>query len=201
MKEAAERVAGQDEAVTGEMTDYEMEYDKAVEDEESENDELSMNTPAFVNARAYKHSPLSSPAYTLKIPASKLPPKLPVAKQASRRMRMHREKQQQHALPSSLVKKVFAHYVRMAVSKDAFRVVEKSVHLYFKHLFNDLEAYASHAGRKTVEPTDLELLMRRQALVTDKMPLCVLIEHHLPLEYRKLLIPVAQSGNKVVPHK
>lgn len=41
----------------------------------------------------------------------------------------------------------------------------------------------------------------RQGLVTDKMPLYVLIERYLPLEYRKLLIPVAVSGNKVIPCK
>jgi len=41
----------------------------------------------------------------------------------------------------------------------------------------------------------------RQGLVTDKMPLHVLIERYLPLEYRKLLIPVAVSGNKVIPCK
>lgn len=42
---------------------------------------------------------------------------------------------------------------------------------------------------------------QRQGLVTDKMPLHVLVERHLPLEYRKLLIPVAVSGNKVIPYK
>lgn len=42
---------------------------------------------------------------------------------------------------------------------------------------------------------------QRQRLVTDKMPLRVLIERYLPMEYRKLLIPVAVSGNKVIPSK
>lgn len=42
---------------------------------------------------------------------------------------------------------------------------------------------------------------QRQRLVTDKMPLHVLIERYLPMEYRKLLIPVAVSGNKVIPSK
>lgn len=45
------------------------------------------------------------------------------------------------------------------------------------------------------------LFEQRQGLVTDKMPLHVLIERYLPLEYRKLLIPVAMSGNKVFPCK
>ncbi|KAG6941027.1 centromere protein T [Chelydra serpentina] len=105
------------------------------------------------------------------------------------------------ALPSSLVKKIFSHYAKVPVARDAFKVVEKCVEVYFRQLSNDLEAYTMHARRKTVQEADLELLMRRQGLVTDKMPLHVLIERHLPLEYRKLLIPVAMSGNKVIPHK
>ncbi|XP_073911921.1 centromere protein T isoform X7 [Castor canadensis] len=70
---------------------------------------------------------------------------------------------------------------------------------YFQHLCNDLEVFAAHAGRKTVRPEDLELLMRRQGLVTDQVSLHVLVERHLPLEYRQLLIPCAFSGNSVFP--
>ncbi|KFP01981.1 Centromere protein T, partial [Calypte anna] len=104
-------------------------------------------------------------------------------------------------VPSSLIKNIFRHYVKMPVAREAFRIVEKCSERYFKQLSSDLEAYTRHAGRKTVEMADLEVLMRRQGLVTDKMPLHVLIEHYLPLEYRKLLIPVAVSGNKVIPCK
>ncbi|NWV39867.1 CENPT protein, partial [Grantiella picta] len=104
-------------------------------------------------------------------------------------------------LPRSLIKGIFSHFVRMPVTRDAFKIVEKCSERYFKQLSNDLEAYVNHAGRKTVEVADLEVLMRRQGLVTDKMPLHVLIERYLPLEYRKLLIPIAVSGNKVIPCK
>ncbi|NXV71476.1 CENPT protein, partial [Atlantisia rogersi] len=112
-----------------------------------------------------------------------------------------RRKKCEPAVASSLIKKIFSHYAKMPVARDSFQVIEKCSEKYFRQLSNDLEAYSSHAGRKTVEMADLEVLMRRQGLVTDRMPLHVLIERNLPLEYRKLLIPVAMSGNKVIPCK
>ncbi|KAG8144019.1 hypothetical protein E2320_001150 [Naja naja] len=82
-----------------------------------------------------------------------------------------RREKQEPSLPSTLVKKMFTHYVKMPVTKEALQVVDRCVNVYFKHLSNDLEAYTNHARRKTAEPADLELLMRRQGLITDKMPL------------------------------
>ncbi|XP_026509624.1 centromere protein T [Terrapene carolina triunguis] len=204
MKEAVEREAELDGgAVVGEVGDSEEEEmtEEEAETEEPESEELSMKTPAFVRAKAYRPSPLLSTPRTLKTAASKFPPKPPRAQQAAKRTAMAPRSKREPALPSSLVKKIFSHYVKVPVARDAFKVVEKCVEVYFRQLSNDLEAYTMHARRKTVEEADLELLMRRQGLVTDKMPLHVLIERHLPLEHRKLLIPVAMSGNKVIPHK
>ncbi|NXG59659.1 CENPT protein, partial [Hemiprocne comata] len=110
-------------------------------------------------------------------------------------------KRSESAVAGALIKKIFSHYVKMPVAREAFKIVEKCSERYFKQLSDDLEAYTKHAGRKTVEMADLEVLMRRQKLVTDKMPLHVLIERFLPLEYRRLLIPVAVSGNKLIPGK
>ncbi|NWI85342.1 CENPT protein, partial [Pitta sordida] len=120
-------------------------------------------------------------------------------KPVPKRPRVSQRKPREPQIPRSLIKEIFSHFVKMPVARDAFTIVEKCAEKYFKQLSNDLEAYANHAGRKTVEMSDLEVLMRRQRLVTDKMPLHVLIERHLPLEYRKLLIPVAMDGNKVIP--
>ncbi|KAM9607643.1 centromere protein T [Trichechus inunguis] len=95
--------------------------------------------------------------------------------------------------------KLFSFYAKMPMEKAALEMVEKCLDKYFQHLCNDLEVFAAHAGRKTVKPEDLELLMRRQGLVTDEVSLHVLVERYLPLEYRQLLIPCAFSGNSVFP--
>ncbi|XP_036897374.1 centromere protein T isoform X7 [Sturnira hondurensis] len=95
--------------------------------------------------------------------------------------------------------KLFSFYAKMPMEKAALEMVEKCLDKYFQHLCDDLEVFAAHAGRKTVRPEDLELLMRRQGLVTDQVSLHVLVERHLPLQYRQLLIPCAFSGNTVFP--
>ncbi|NXY62612.1 CENPT protein, partial [Callaeas wilsoni] len=122
-------------------------------------------------------------------------------KTVPKRLGTSQKKQRDPQVPRSLIKEIFRYFVKMPVTRDALKIVEKCSERYFKQLSDDLEAYTHHAGRKTVEMADLEVLMRRQGLVTDKMPLNVLIERYLPLEYRKLLIPIAVSGNKVIPSK
>ncbi|XP_068812527.1 centromere protein T isoform X2 [Struthio camelus] len=192
----------EESAVMGEMEGLEEEItDDEAEIEEPESQEISMKTPAFIHAATYKPlSLLSSPR-----PAESAVPKFPLqpvrAKPVLKSSGVSQRKMREPGLASSLIKKIFSHYVKMPVARDAFRIVKKCSERYFRQLSNDLEAYTQHAGRKTVEVADLEVLMRRQGLVTDKMPLRVLIERHLPLEYRKLLIPVAVSGNKIIPCK
>nr|XP_051702917.1 centromere protein T isoform X2 [Oryctolagus cuniculus] len=110
-----------------------------------------------------------------------------------------RPRQDPHKTGLNHYAKLFSFYAKMPMEKAALEVVEKCLDKYFQHLCNDLEVFAAHAGRKTVRPEDLELLMRRQGLVTDQVSLHVLVERHLPLEYRQLLIPCAFSGNSVFP--
>ncbi|XP_057889973.1 centromere protein T isoform X1 [Melospiza georgiana] len=177
---------------------------EAAEDEaeQPESQEVSMKTPTFVRAPAHnlllsaKPEKPSAPSFPQSSPLKLLQPKT-----VPKRLRTSQKKPREPQVPRSLIKEIFRHFAKMPVTRDAFQIVEKCSDRYFKQLSDDLEAYSHHAGRKTVEAADLEVLMRRQGLVTDKMPLTVLIERHLPLEYRRLLIPVAMSGNRVMPCK
>lgn len=110
-----------------------------------------------------------------------------------------RPRQDPHKAGLSHYVKLFSFFAKMPMERKALEMVEKCLDKYFQHLCDDLEVFAAHAGRKTVKPEDLELLMRRQGLVTDQVSLHVLVERHLPLEYRQLLIPCAYSGNSVFP--
>ncbi|KAM7010980.1 centromere protein T isoform 3-T3 [Passerculus sandwichensis] len=191
----------QDQAM---MLNLDSSVGEATEDEaeQPESQEVSMKTPSFVRAPAHnlllsaKPAKPSAPSFPQSSPLKLLQPKT-----VPKRLRTSQKKPREPQLPRSLIKGIFRHFAKMPVTRDAFQIVEKCSDRYFKQLSDDLEAFSHHAGRKTVEAADLEVLMRRQGLVTDKMPLTVLIERHLPLEYRRLLIPVAMSGNRVMPCK
>ncbi|XP_059681059.1 centromere protein T [Gavia stellata] len=199
LQEAVEQAGElEDQAITVELDGLEEEPAED-EAENPESEEVSMKTPTFVRAAAYK--PLLLTPRPVKPAAPKSPLQPLQAKPVPKRSGAPRRKTCEPEIASSLIKKIFSHYVKMPVARDAFKIIEKCSERYFRQLSSDLEAYSNHAGRKTVEMADLEVLMRRQGLVTDKMPLHVLIERYLPLEYRKLLIPVAVSGNKVIPCK
>ncbi|KAM4767141.1 centromere protein T isoform 2-T2 [Cyanocitta cristata] len=190
----------QDQAI---MLELDNSVEEPAEDEDGHpaSQEVSMKTPAFVRAPAYNL--LLSTPHVAKPAAPRSPVQLLQPKTVPKRFpkKTSQRKPCEPQMPRSLIKEIFRHFVKMPVTRDAFKIVEKCSERYFKQVSDDLEAYAHHAGRKTVEAADLEILMRRQGLVTDKMPLNVLIENYLPLEYRKLLIPVAVSGNKVIPSK
>ncbi|XP_033755062.1 uncharacterized protein LOC117338009 [Pecten maximus] len=104
-------------------------------------------------------------------------------------------------LPVSVIKNVFNHYCKMKVSADVLPELINVTEKFFKQVPADLEAYCHHAGRKTIDDTDVELLMKRQRLIKDNNSLDVLIEENLPLEYRLQLIPIARAGNIVHPRK
>ncbi|XP_056382268.1 centromere protein T isoform X2 [Hyla sarda] len=123
----------------------------------------------------------------------------PAVSKKIQRTKTTKPKKQQTVLPTSHIKQIFSHHAQVRVSREAMADVDKCLELYVNQLAVDLSAYTAHANRKTVTRADMELLMKRQRLVTDTTSLNVLIEKHLPLDCRRLLIPCAMSGNKVFP--
>ncbi|KAK3596648.1 hypothetical protein CHS0354_006197 [Potamilus streckersoni] len=104
-----------------------------------------------------------------------------------------------YTIPPSVVKKLLAIISKLKFSKEAVEEVCIWSEKYFDQMVKDLEAFAVHAGRKTITEADVELLIRRQGFVTEKRSLTSLIEQYLPHEYRSLLIPIARSGNHIEP--
>ncbi|XP_061243594.1 centromere protein T isoform X5 [Bos javanicus] len=169
------------------------------EDEDtSASPELPPSTPEFLRTRRLQFPESAPPPSTAVLP-SELPKHLSARIPPRPRIPGSRPRQDPYKAGLNHYAKLFSFYAKMPMEKKAEEMVEKCLDKYFQHLCNDLEVFAAHAGRKTVRPEDLELLLRRQGLVTDQVSLHVLVERHLPLEYRQLLIPCAFSGNSVFP--
>ncbi|XP_071319378.1 centromere protein T [Trachinotus anak] len=185
--------------------------DPAEQEEESENEEdgeeseeFPCKTPAFVREkRIFSHlDPLASPSVLKNIQASTSeasPPAKP--KQVQRKRGQRRPAKREAGLPKSYLMGVFKHFAKTKVSADVYPVLKEIMDKFFDRLADDLETYAVHAKRKTIDVEDAELLLKRQGYVNDKVPVEVLIEKYLRMEQRKLLIPIATSGNVVIPKK
>ncbi|KAM5137881.1 centromere protein T isoform 2-T2 [Mantella aurantiaca] len=153
---------------------------------------------ARMNKQSMNSVLIETPTYIrnarLKIPTNK-----PIAGKKVQKKTILRKEKVGSAFKSSLVKQLFSLHAKMRLSKGASTDVEELLEMFLDQMTGDLAAYTAHANRKTITLADLELLMKRQRLVTDATSLNVLIEKHLPMECRKLLISCATSGNQVFP--
>ncbi|XP_077314095.1 centromere protein T isoform X2 [Lithobates pipiens] len=163
-----------------------------------EGDVVSPEYPAKVNKQSMISALIDTPAYIRKARLTIPPNKLVAGKKIHRKTAL-KTKKDGSAFKSSLVKRILSLHAKMQLSKNASTDAEKLLEMFLDQMTSDLAAYTAHANRKTVTFADLELLMKRQHLVTDTTSFNVLIERHLPLECRKLLISCAMSGNKVFP--
>nr|XP_024003074.1 centromere protein T isoform X1 [Salvelinus alpinus] len=163
--------------------------------------ELSMKTPAFVREKrnALPIDPLATPTVLKDLQPSVLSGAAAAVKPKAVRGKRTGSAKKDPGLSKSYIMSVFKHFAKTKVSTDVYPVLKEIMERYFDRLADDLETFAAHAKRNTIEVEDVELLMRRQGFLTDSMPVNVLIEKYLPMESRKLLIPVATSGNYVIP--
>ena len=70
---------------------------------------------------------------------------------------------------------------------------------YLKQACKDVSIFARHAGRKTIEVDDVNVLLQRQREITSTRSFEYLVNTHLPLEYAEELLPCAKMGKCVVP--
>ncbi|CAL8304018.1 unnamed protein product [Lota lota] len=191
---------GQEEEKDGQEEDGQEEefHEGPTDQEELEEElsgELSMKTPAFVRMKKIfvlgegSVAPQQGLLDTRETPAR--PRKVRAKRVGAAGRTAH--------LSKSYLMSTFKHFAKTRVAMDVYPVLDNIVEAFFDRMALDLETYAHHAKRKTIEVADVELLLRRQGYVNDKVPVAVLIEKYLPMEYRKMLIPVATSGNIVIP--
>ncbi|XP_034415081.1 titin homolog isoform X2 [Cyclopterus lumpus] len=193
-EEAAEQLVEEEEDDDNEDDD---------EDEDEDSDEIPSKTPAFVRQKInfFQPNPLASPSVFKNIQTSSTGEGFPAPKRKQVRKTRTRPANKKTDLPKSYLMGVFKHFAKTKVSGDVYPVLKEIMDKYFDRLAEDLETYAVHAKRKTIEVEDVELLLKRQGYVNDKVPVEVLIEKYLRMDQRKLLIPIATSGNVIFPKK
>jgi histone H3/H4 len=84
-----------------------------------------------------------------------------------KRMKLSKHGIEYPSLPAGVVKKLATSYARMAgnskakISKDTLDAIMQASDWFFEQVSGDLGAYAKHAGRKTIDESDIVTLMGR----------------------------------------
>ncbi|TRX88922.1 hypothetical protein FHL15_010150 [Xylaria flabelliformis] len=100
------------------------------------------------------------------------------------------------SLPPSVVKRLATTCAKTAGSKgkispDTLDAIMQASDWFFEQLGDDLSAYAKHAGRKTIDESDMVTLMRRQRQTNASTTPFALAQRYLPRELlQELRMPV-----------
>ncbi|KAK4192589.1 centromere kinetochore component CENP-T-domain-containing protein [Podospora australis] len=95
------------------------------------------------------------------------------------------------SLPAGVVKRIAQNFAKTSGAKgkitpDAMKTIMQASEWFFEQLGADLEAYAKHAGRKTIDESDVLTLMKRvpyrQRQVNSHTTPFALAQRHLPRE-------------------
>ncbi|KAB8236813.1 uncharacterized protein BDW43DRAFT_266119 [Aspergillus alliaceus] len=91
-------------------------------------------------------------------------------------------------MPSGVIKKLATRFAparagsKAKISKATLTAIEQATSWYFEQVAEDLAAYSTHAGRKTIDESDVTTLMRRQRHLNNSTTIFSLASKHLPKE-------------------
>ncbi|KAI8957822.1 centromere kinetochore component CENP-T-domain-containing protein [Daldinia sp. FL1419] len=101
------------------------------------------------------------------------------------------------SLPVGVVKRLATTLAKTAgaskakLSSDTVDAIMQATDWYFEQLGDDLSAYARHAGRKTIDESDMMMLMRRQRQTSASTTPFSLAQRYLPRELlQEMRMPV-----------
>ncbi|KAJ5780975.1 Histone-fold [Penicillium paradoxum] len=94
-------------------------------------------------------------------------------------------------LPAGVVKKLATRFARSGagsrakINKATLAAIEQASAWYFEQASQDLAAYSKHAGRKTIDESDVTTLLRRQRHINNSTTVFSLAQKHLPKELQQ----------------
>jgi len=92
------------------------------------------------------------------------------------------------SLPTAVVKKLASTFARSSGSskshlkKDTLGAIMQATEWFFEQMSEDVGAYANHAGRKTIDESDMVTLMKRQRQLNANATPFSLAQKYLPRE-------------------
>jgi len=109
------------------------------------------------------------------------------------------------SLPQGVVKRLATTFARSAgipkakITGDTLAAIMQASDWFFEQLGDDLSAYAKHAGRKTIDESDMLTLMRRQRQTKASMTPFALAQKHLPrelLQEIRMPVPIPDKASR-----
>ncbi|CAG8207968.1 unnamed protein product [Penicillium nalgiovense] len=94
-------------------------------------------------------------------------------------------------LPAGVVKKLATRFARSGagskakINKATLAAIEQASSWYFEQASQDLTAYSKHAGRRTIDESDVITLLRRQRHINNSTTVFSLAQKHLPKELQQ----------------
>ncbi|KAL2149884.1 hypothetical protein VTH82DRAFT_7560 [Thermothelomyces myriococcoides] len=106
------------------------------------------------------------------------------------------------SLPPAVVRRLAQNFARASgvkgkITADAMKAIMQASDWFFEQLGEDLQAYARHAGRKTIDESDVLTLMKRQRQINPTTTVFSLAQQHLPRE----LLQELRMPPPLVPRK
>lgn len=109
------------------------------------------------------------------------------------------------SLPQGVVKRLATTLAKTAgvgktkISADVLDAIMQASDWFFEQLGDDLSAYAGHAGRKTIDESDMMMLMRRQRQTSASTTPFALAQRYLPrelLQEMRMSVPPPTKARK-----
>ncbi|KAJ4298593.1 hypothetical protein N0V88_003623 [Collariella sp. IMI 366227] len=108
-------------------------------------------------------------------------------KSSKKRIKVSKHGIEYPSLPPAVVKRLAQTFAKASGAKgkitpDAMAAIMQASDWFFEQLGEDLQAYAKHAGRKTIDESDVLTLMKRQRQINPNTTPFALAQRHLPRE-------------------
>ncbi|KAG5437663.1 hypothetical protein PCANB_000700 [Pneumocystis canis] len=122
---------------------------------------INEKSPEMIKSVSFKNTypEFSLPDFTK--PATKLVSKTSVHSKKSKILKLSRYGVSFPSLPTAFIKQLVANFTTSKISKDALKEIVSVSDQFFEQVSEDLETFAAHAGRKTIEDSDVIQLMKR----------------------------------------